>query len=81
MSDLLTNYRGRPQQFLVDQGLADDLYDNLKVYNLVKSAINKNIDISLRLRGNFGHDYDFVSAFIGEHFDYHASRLNGISNQ
>lgn len=66
------------QPLLVDQGDADEfLQEQLKPELLEAAAAARGWPLTLRMRPGYGHGYEFVATFIGEHLRYHAGRLRG----
>lgn len=61
---------------LVDQGDADSfLVEQLKPEVLVAAAQEHGSDVEVRLQPGYDHSYYFISSFIDEHIDFHASYL------
>lgn len=65
------------QDILIDQGKADEFYDEgqLLPENLQKVCKNNNQPITLRMQDGYDHSYHFIASFIGEHIAYHAKAL------
>lgn len=65
------------QDILIDQGKADEFYDEgqLLPENLQKVCKNNNQPITLRMKDGYDHSYHFIASFIGEHIAYHAKAL------
>lgn len=61
---------------LVDQGDADSfLVEQLKPEVLVAAAQEHGSDVEVRLQPGYDHSYYFISSFIDEHINFHASYL------
>lgn len=61
---------------LVDQGDADSfLVEQLKPEVLIAAAQEHGSDVEVRLQPGYDHSYYFISSFIDEHIDFHASYL------
>lgn len=77
--ELLKKYEGPPVRILVDQGTADSfLKDQLKPESLQAVCEEKGVICNLRMREGHGHSYDFISTYIQDHLQYHASNLTGM---
>jgi len=77
--ELVKKYEGPPQRFLVDQGSADNfLSEQLKPETLEKACAEKGIMLTLRMREGHDHSYFFISTYIKDHLQYHASQLTGL---
>jgi len=62
---------------LVDQGTADEFYDEgqLMPENFKAACHDSGQELSLRMQEGYDHSYHFVSSFVGEHIAYHAKAL------
>lgn len=61
---------------LVDQGLADNFYEEqLRTPLLEKACADAGIAADIRYHEGYDHSYYFISSFIGEHIAYHAEKL------
>lgn len=65
---------------LVDQGLADDFYENQLKTPLLQAALDKRgltakATAEIRLQPGYDHSYYFIASFIGEHIAFHAKHL------
>lgn len=68
--------RGRFDEILVDQGLADAfLADQLKPDLLEAACRAAGQRLTLNRREGYDHSYFFIASFIGEHVAWHARRL------
>ncbi len=65
-------------EILIDQGKADEFYEDgqLLPENLVKACKNTNQKLTLRMQDGYDHSYHFIASFIGEHIAFHATALN-----
>lgn len=62
---------------LVDQGEADPfLEEHLRPDLLTAAAEEAGVDLTLRLHPGHDHSYWFVSSFMADHINWHASRLS-----
>ena len=63
---------------LIDQGTADEFYDEGQLLpESFQAACNKKgQSITMRMQQGYDHSYHFISTFIGEHISYHARVLN-----
>ena len=61
---------------LIDQGLADDFYENqLKTPLLIEAAKSKGYAVDVNLREGYDHSYYFIASFIEDHLNFHAQFL------
>lgn len=66
----------RIRSLLVDQGLADNFYEEqLRTPLLEKACADAGIAADIRYHEGYDHSYYFISSFIAEHIVYHAERL------
>jgi S-formylglutathione hydrolase len=66
----------RVPELLVDQGEADAfLAEQLRPELLAQACAAAGIPLELRMRAGYDHSYLFVSTFMGEQLDWHATRL------
>jgi len=63
---------------LIDQGGADEFYDEGQLLpEDLQTACKKNRQpLTLRMQDGYDHSYHFIASFIGEHIAYHAKALN-----
>jgi len=61
---------------LIDQGTADEFYEDLLAENFQAACLKAEQKLTLRLQEGYDHSYHFVASFIGEHIAYHAAALN-----
>ena len=64
-------------ELLIDQGTADEFYDEgqLLPKNLQAACKEMNQPFTLRMQAGYDHSYHFIASFIGEHIAYHAKKL------
>jgi S-formylglutathione hydrolase len=68
--------RGRFDNILVDQGMADSfLVAQLKPELLEAACTAANQNLTLRRQEGYDHSYYFISTFIADHVGWHAERL------
>lgn len=61
---------------LIDQGEADEfLASQLKPQLLSEACLSAGYPLQLNLHPGFDHSYYFISSFIGEHIEFHATQL------
>jgi len=62
---------------LIDQGTADEFYDDKQLLpeNFQAACNESNQSLTLRMQEGYDHSYHFISTFIGEHIAYHAKAL------
>jgi len=62
---------------LIDQGTADEFYDEKQLLpENFKAACEKAAQpLTLRMQTGYDHSYHFIASFIGEHIAYHAKAL------
>ncbi len=68
----------RVGEILIDQGTADEFYDEgqLLPENLQQACDKAGQPLTLRMQDGYDHSYHFIASFIGEHIAYHARALN-----
>jgi S-formylglutathione hydrolase len=68
--------RGRFDDILVDQGLADSFLDGqLKPQLLEQACAAAGQKLTLRRHEGYDHSYYFITTFIADHVAWHAARL------
>ena len=68
--------RGRFDDILVDQGLADSFLDGqLKPQLLEQACAAAGQKLTLRRHAGYDHSYYFITTFIADHVAWHATRL------
>ena len=62
---------------LIDQGLADEFYDEKQLLpeNFQAACDKAEQAVTIRLQEGYDHSYHFIATFIGEHIAYHAKAL------
>lgn len=62
---------------LIDQGSADEFYDEgqLLPENFKAACSKVDQSLTLRMQEGYDHSYHFIASFIGEHIAYHAAAL------
>ncbi len=62
---------------LIDQGSADEFYDEgqLLPENFKAACDKSGQNLTLRVQQGYDHSYHFIASFIGEHIAYHATFL------
>ncbi len=62
---------------LIDQGLADEFYDEKQLLseNFQAACDKAGQAVTIRLQEGYDHSYHFIATFIGEHIAYHAKAL------
>ena len=67
--------KGRFDDMLVDQGLADQFLAALQPHLLEEAAAAAGQRVTVRRQEGYDHSYWFVQSFIADHLDFHAARL------
>jgi len=64
-------------EILIDQGIADEFYDDgqLLPENLIEACKQNDQKINLRMQEGYDHSYHFIVSFIGEYIAYHVEAL------
>jgi len=67
----------RVNDIFIDQGSADEFYDEgqLLPEDLKAACTNAGQPLVLRMQEGYDHSYHFIASFIGEHIAYHAAAL------
>lgn len=62
---------------LIDQGLADEFYDEKQLLpeNFSAACDKAGQSVTIRMQEGYDHSYHFIATFIGEHIAYHAKAL------
>lgn len=71
----LAEYRPSQHTLLVDQGTADPFLEQLRPDDLRTACNASGQRLQLRLREGYDHGYYFVSSFIEQHLNFHATAL------
>ena len=77
-SKLLTNIANAATrtEILIDQGLDDDWLENeLHPHLLEQAAAESGYPLQVRRQQGYDHGYYFISTFLGDHLQHHASYL------
>ena len=75
-TELMKTYDGPKTPILIDVGTGDGfLKEQLKPENLKVAAVENGYPISLNLRPLYDHSYYFISTFMRDHIEFHASAL------
>ena len=69
----------RVPDILIDQGTADEFYDEKQLLpeNLQAACEREGQAITMRMQEGYDHSYHFIATFIGDHIAYHAKALKG----
>lgn len=64
---------------LIDQGTADEFYDERQLLpeNFKAACEIEGQPLTLRMQEGYDHSYHFIASFIGDHIAYHAKALKG----
>jgi S-formylglutathione hydrolase len=67
----------RVADILIDQGLADEFYDEKQLLpeNFQNACDKAGQAVTIRMQEGYDHSYHFIATFIGEHIAYHAKAL------
>ena len=73
----LINSGARFNDILIDQGTADEFYDEGQLLpETFQAACDRaGQSLTLRMQEDYDHSYHFIASFIGEHIAYHAAAL------
>lgn len=73
---LVTN-GAKVSNILIDQGIADEFYDEKQLLpeNFKAACEQAAQPLTLRMHEGYDHSYHFIASFIGEHIAYHAKAL------
>jgi S-formylglutathione hydrolase len=74
----LVDAGARVPDILIDQGMADEFYDEKQLLpeNFQAACEREGQAVTIRLQEGYDHSYHFIATFIGEHIAYHAKALN-----
>lgn len=77
--ELINAYDGAPMHLLVDQGTSDNFLPQgqLLPESLEKACAAKGMPLTLRMQEGYDHSYFFMTSFMENHLEYHASKLTG----
>jgi S-formylglutathione hydrolase len=75
----LVDSGARVADILIDQGTADEFYDDKQLLpeNFKAACEIEGQPLTLRMQEGYDHSYHFIASFIGEHIAYHARALIG----
>ena len=66
-------------KILIDQGTSDEfLLEQLKPELFLQACRAENQPVELRMQVGYDHSYYFMSTFMGDHFEFHATNLGLI---
>jgi len=73
----LVDAGARVADILIDQGTADEFYDEKQLLpeNFQAACEREGQPLTLRMQEGYDHSYHFIASFIGEHIAYHAKAL------
>lgn len=74
-ASLLMAKMGHPNPVLIDQGTADNFLDLLRPEALSNALAAKRQAGVFRMQEGYDHSYNFVSTFMRDHLEFHASNL------
>lgn len=65
------------KDILIDQGTADEFYDEKQLLpeNFSAACDEAGQALTLRMQSGYDHSYHFIASFVGEHIAYHANAL------
>lgn len=75
----LVDAGAKVSDILIDQGTADEFYDERQLLpeNFRAACEIEGQPLTLRMQEGYDHSYHFIASFIGEHIAYHAKALKG----
>lgn len=75
----LVDAGAKVSDILIDQGSADEFYDEKQLLpeNFKAACEIEGQPLTLRMQEGYDHSYHFIASFIGEHIAYHAKALKG----
>ena len=73
----LVSAGARVTDILIDQGTADEFYEQKQLLpeSFVQVCKIAGQSLNLRMQDGYDHSYHFIASFIGEHIAYHAKAL------
>ena len=73
----LVDAGAKVSDILIDQGTADEFYDERQLLpeNFKAACEIEGQPLTLRMQEGYDHSYHFIASFIGEHIAYHAKAL------
>ena len=73
---LVATYEGPKPTILIDQGSADDfLHTHLVTDHFFEAVGKAGYPLNYRMQPGYDHSYYFVSTFMKDHIDFHATNL------
>ena len=75
----LVDAGAKVSDILIDQGTADEFYDDRQLLpeNFKAACEIEGQPLTLRMQEGYDHSYHFIASFIGDHIAYHAKALKG----
>ena len=75
----LVDAGAKVSDILIDQGTADEFYDEKQLLpeNFKAACEIEGQPLTLRMQKGYDHSYHFIASFIGDHIAYHAKALKG----
>ena len=77
-ASLMLAKNGYPGHIMIDQGAGDDFLDLLKPEALATVITTRRQPATLRMLEGYDHSYFFVSTFMEDHIEHHASVLYNL---
>ncbi|XP_055351762.1 S-formylglutathione hydrolase-like [Paramacrobiotus metropolitanus] len=74
-TEVVKNYKGDKVEILIDQGKADDFFQDLMGDRFAEAARGAGLAVQYREHEGYDHGYYFISTFIGEHIQHHMKYL------
>lgn len=73
----LVDAGAKVSDILIDQGTADEFYDEKQLLpeNFQAACDREGQSVTIRMQEGYDHSYHFIATFIGEHITYHAQAL------
>lgn len=73
----LVDAGAKVSDILIDQGTADEFYDEKQLLpeNFKAACEIEGQPLTLRMQEGYDHSYHFIASFIGDHIAYHAKAL------
>jgi len=77
---LLVESGAKVADILIDQGLADEFYDEKQLLpeNFQAACDKAGQAVTIRMQQGYDHSYHFIASFVGEHIAYHAKALKSL---
>lgn len=74
-TELVSHYEGPKVPVLVDQGTADNFLSQLRPEALKEAFGKAGYPVTVRMQTGYDHSYYFISSFIRDHVEFHATNL------